>query len=640
MSLPDAEIRCDLIVWVRDALRPTRDCLASLRRHAPAWARVVVVADGSDERTTEWLREREGIVLLENETEAGFARSANRALGVSKAPYVGLLTSDALLTAGAVERMVARMEDDGRVGICRPLSDDSGPQSVRLPAGEDVFSFARRVARSPAAAAPDAVAAPASFLLVRRELLDRVGLLDERLGRGLGELAELHERARKGGWRCVVADDTFVGHQAGAGPAERDRRAPRGRDWSGAGTPEPFDVLFVLPMMGVYGGVADVLELANALVMEGRHAGVVLLEDVERELDLPLLFRPLRIPSSRLLDDLPEARLLVATSYQTAVPVAVAALRRPWMQTAYFVQDYEGWFGGDPPEVVSQTYDLIPRMTAISTWLAGELAARHSHVATVVPMSADPEVFYPRSRRTDDGPLKVVAMLRPDERRGARYLLPALAEVSRQPGIEVVLFGSHEVPKDADSFPHHHAGVLSREGVARLLSEAAIVVDPSLFQGFGLVGLEGMACGAACVLTDSGGIREYAVDSENALIVPPRDERALAEAILRLAADAGLRKRLGEAGIATARRFTWQRAAQAFLGFVDSLPPAAPPVPSTRAALELLWRERQTGAPAPSNGNLEAELHQLRQTLAAITRSTVWRLFTPYWKLKAKLAGR
>jgi len=77
-------------------------------------------------------------------------------------------------------------------------------------------------------------------------------------------------------------------------------------------------------MMGVYGGVADVLELANALVMEGRHAGVVLLEDVERELDLPLLFRPLRIPSSRLLDDLPEARLLVATSYQNRLPVAVA----------------------------------------------------------------------------------------------------------------------------------------------------------------------------------------------------------------------------------------------------------------------------------------------------------------------------
>ncbi|MEO8586090.1 MAG: glycosyltransferase, partial [Acidobacteriota bacterium] len=74
MTLPNAAdpkagpdptgVRCDLVIPVYNALRSTRDCLESVRRFAPSWARVVVVNDGSDARTTEFLRAQKGIVLL------------------------------------------------------------------------------------------------------------------------------------------------------------------------------------------------------------------------------------------------------------------------------------------------------------------------------------------------------------------------------------------------------------------------------------------------------------------------------------------------------------------------------------------------------------------------------------------------
>ena len=140
-------------------------------------------------------------------------------------------------------------------------------------------------------------------------------------------------------------------------------------------------------------------------------------------------------------------------------------------------------------------------------------------------------------------------MLRYEERRGFRFLLPALRNVSAHPQVEIVLFGAHRFAEE--NFPHAHAGVLSRDGVARLLSTAHIVVDPSLFQGFGLVGLEAMASGAACVLTASGGVMEYARHDDNALVVPPGDEQALATAILRLVEDRPLRERLARSGLAT-----------------------------------------------------------------------------------------
>jgi GT2 family glycosyltransferase/glycosyltransferase involved in cell wall biosynthesis len=665
-----AAVRCDVVVPVHNALRSTKNCLRTLRENAPPWARIVVVNDGSDGRTTAFLREQEGIILLENEANLGFVRTANRGLLFSDAPWVCLLNSDTLMTAGALERMVERCERDGRIGLCCPLSNNAINLSVRIPPGEDVFSFAERVSRTSPALYPDAVTAVGFCLLVRRELIRSVGVFDEAFGHGYGEETDLHYRARAAGWRSVVADDTFVYHRQGASFDDGDQRMRKNlekvlarwgevhrlelaafdrtnalgavRDastfeWTrpDGGPPRPLDVLFVLPMMGVFGGVADVLELANHLVLDGVRAGVVVLEELGREIDLELFFRPLRIPPEHLLRDAPPAKVLVATAYQTVPLVAAAAARRPGTQTAYFVQDYEGWFGADGPEYVARTYDLIPRMAAISGWLADEIASRHGHRPDVVPVGADPGTFYPRGDRTGDGPVRVAAMLRPEERRGRDVLLSTLAAVARHPDTEIVLFGSHAWPNDVPRVSHRHLGLLSREQVAALFSAAHVVVDPSLFQGFGLVGLEAMASGAACALTDSGGIREYAVDGENALVVPPADPAALAAAVLRLVDDAPLRDRLGSAGVATARRFTWERTARLFRQFLASLPPATVPGAGERAALELLAIEilRGTDGAAP----LRAELRSARETLETIYRSRAWRLLRPWRKLKSRL---
>lgn len=662
-------VKLDLVIPVHNALRATRDCLRTARAFAPAWARILVVNDASDARTTEWLREQEGITLLENPINLGFVKTANRGLLFSDAPYVCLLNSDTLLTPGALERMVERLDREPAIGICCPLSNSAVNLSVKIPPGEDVFSFARRVAERTPGIYPDVTTVVGFCLLVKRELIATLGVFDEAFDRGYCEETDFHLRARAAGWRCVVADDVFVYHRQGASFSDTSARFEKNlgllmarwrhlyeaellefnrknelgavRDaatfeWTGGPATEPFDVLFVLPMMGVFGGVADVLELTNALVLEGLHAGVVLLEEAASEIDLELFFTPLRLPAQRFAEELPETRVLVATAYQTAPPVALAAARRPGMKTAYFLQDYEGWFGGDPVEVVAQTYELVPQMTAISTWLSDEIARRHGHRAAVVPMSGDPEVFYPRGDRTEAGPIRVVAMLRYEERRGFRYLLPALRTVSAHPGVEIVLFGAHRF--EEENFPHAHVGVLSRDGVARLLSTAHVVVDPSLFQGFGLVGLEAMASGAACVLTASGGVMEYARHDDNALVVPPGDEQALAAAILRLVEDRPLRERLAQSGLATARTFTWRRSAEAFKAFLRALPAPVPVSAPERAALELLWQTRNRDR--AEIAALAAELAATRETLAAIRKSTFWKAAEPYWRWKARLTGR
>lgn len=80
---------------------------------------------------------------------------------------------------------------------------------------------------------------------------------------------------------------------------------------------------------------------------------------------------------------------------------------------------------------------------------------------------------------------------------------------------------------------------------------------------FGMVIIEGMACGKAVIASQAGGAAEIFTGGENALGHPPGDPSALAQQIARLAGDKELRNRLGKSGRATAERlYHGQRLAQ------------------------------------------------------------------------------
>jgi glycosyltransferase involved in cell wall biosynthesis len=86
-----------------------------------------------------------------------------------------------------------------------------------------------------------------------------------------------------------------------------------------------------------------------------------------------------------------------------------------------------------------------------------------------------------------------------------------------------------------------------RQDMPAVYSALDVFVLPSYREGFSRSAMEAAACGAAMVLTDIRGCREVGADGEHLLLVAPRDDVALADAISRLLVDAGLRARLGRA---------------------------------------------------------------------------------------------
>jgi alpha-maltose-1-phosphate synthase len=115
-------------------------------------------------------------------------------------------------------------------------------------------------------------------------------------------------------------------------------------------------------------------------------------------------------------------------------------------------------------------------------------------------------------------------------------------------------------------------GMLEKAEVIQILSHATVFACPSLYEPLGIVNLEAMACGTAVVASAVGGIPEVVADATTGLLVPPDDERALAEAINSLIANPAKAAELGARGRARAvAEFSWDSIAAQTAALYHSL---------------------------------------------------------------------
>jgi len=132
------------------------------------------------------------------------------------------------------------------------------------------------------------------------------------------------------------------------------------------------------------------------------------------------------------------------------------------------------------------------------------------------------------------------------------------------------------------------AEMVDRNAVTELYSHAAVFCCPSIYEPFGIINLEAMACEAAVVASAVGGIKEVVVDGETGFLVPleqmkespfePLDpekfSRDLAAKINQLMGDIKLREKFGKAGRKRAEeKFTWSAIAHKTKALYETLKP-------------------------------------------------------------------
>jgi glycosyltransferase involved in cell wall biosynthesis len=322
-------------------------------------------------------------------------------------------------------------------------------------------------------------------------------------------------------------------------------------------------VTYVLEKFSIAGGVLSIVQLVNRLQLLGWDAKIATHHDHDQSrLDAYMLYHhPYVFPTlESLVANFPASDVVVASLWSTAATVDRIVQRMPDAVPWYFIQDDERNFfheiDGFGRQRVVDSWGLIPNRIVKTHWLRDQLL-EFGHDAHIVPVGFDQDSFYchtdPATR-----PPRILAMVRPrTPRRGFERTVRTLAKVkAARPDVEIALFGCENLPDYNLPFDHTDLGEVPNERLRAVYNTATIVLDLSDYQALGRIGLEGMACGAATVLTKFGGITEYIRDGENTLAVDPMDEGAVVTAVLRLVDDPELRARLVAEGLRTVERFS------------------------------------------------------------------------------------
>ncbi|QQS54593.1 MAG: glycosyltransferase [Candidatus Competibacteraceae bacterium] len=338
----------------------------------------------------------------------------------------------------------------------------------------------------------------------------------------------------------------------------------------------------------IAGGIIILVELANDLILSGVDVISILMHPHWKytpEMFELLLFEPIKnLDINQLAYTLPEYSMLLATMWITARPVADLAKLNQTFKPYYFIQDYEPLFYN--PEHPAQkayyqealeSYHLNLSLLSTSDWIIkrvrNQLQSLEYDIKKVA-IGIDQEVFYDHSKsQSKKEPLRLIAMTRfHTPRRGFENLIKTLSIVHEaNPSIQFVFFGDDDLSIHKIPFPYKNLGIIKQSRLREEYLVSHIFVDLSLFQGFGLPALEAMICGCACVLTDSGGISEYARHDVNSVLVPVGDNDAAARAILMLASNNELRQWIADQGQQTANQFSLHNTARDIGGILEEI---------------------------------------------------------------------
>ncbi len=213
-----------LVILCCDQLECTRLCLESVLRHTRQPFELVLVDNGSTDGTPAHLSEiarRAGparVAVLRNESNRGFPAGANQGLAAARGRYVVFLNNDTVVTEGWLERLIeCVLHRSPRVGMAGPVTNWPPSQSVpvgyRGLDGLDEFAAARR--REYFGISQEVDLLVGFCVLVRREVLERIGGFDERFGPGYYDDKDLCRRAREAGYELHRVLDAFVHHFGG-----------------------------------------------------------------------------------------------------------------------------------------------------------------------------------------------------------------------------------------------------------------------------------------------------------------------------------------------------------------------------------------------------------------------------------------
>ncbi|MBU9662039.1 glycosyltransferase [Burkholderia multivorans] len=560
------------VIPIYDRTDVLREAILSALAQTVTSFEVLLITDGSPPATLAVVNEfadHPRVRIFHFPVSSGNAvRGRNKGILEARGKYIAFLDSDDVAAHDRLEKTLPLLES----GIADVVY---GAWRARLDGSREIEGISdQQIVYSPDADLEllKQVCVPCqSTVTVRRDILLKCGFLKPHM-----EYREDHElwaRIAYFGGVFKSLPSVLVDLRLHAGNNELNFKnedavyGERLREQFSQRGPIPKKIAFILPGVGISGGVAVVFRHASMLMKAGHDVTII---NIGLEGDGKWFSgntAPIVHVSDRRKYLFDGIDMLIATGWQTAEWLS----RIPAKRLLYFVQSDERRFYEEDAlkRKIEATYRIECEYFTEAHWIRAMLRDEFGHESAYVPNGLDPVLFHPdvplepkaaggRLRVLLEGPIIIPF----------KGMADAYAAVESL-DCEIWIISSAGKPP-ANWRCDRFFEAVEMNQMRHIYSACDIFIKMSRVEGFFGPPMEAMACGCSVVVGKVTGWDEYIVHEGNALVVEQGDIEGAKIAVKRLLDDPDLRARLIEGGKKTASEWTWEKSGKAMLEVVDA----------------------------------------------------------------------
>jgi GT2 family glycosyltransferase/SAM-dependent methyltransferase len=215
-AAPNPHGLTSIVILTYNGIVLTRACIESLIRNTEPGFELVIVDNGSTDGTPDYIRSLAlpNVTLIANAENRGFPAGVNQGVRASRGQQIVLLNNDTVVMPGWLAGLLHALDLDPSIGLVGPRTNwPKSPQvEAAIASPGEALAHAAQIAESHRGLVQDVDELLGFCLLVRRDVFAKIGYFDERFGIGQCEDIDFCRRARRGGFRNVIARSAFVYH--------------------------------------------------------------------------------------------------------------------------------------------------------------------------------------------------------------------------------------------------------------------------------------------------------------------------------------------------------------------------------------------------------------------------------------------
>lgn len=206
-----------VLILCHNQLRHTRKCIESVLKYTDIPYELILIDNNSSDGTRKYLESVPGATVIFNRKNLGYVLGNNAAIRQAKGDHVVILNNDTVVTEGWLRTMITCAQAGRNIGIVGPRTNTAniGAQNIdEVPYKTlgQMHKWAHLFGLRNRADWFETLWLTGFCLVIKKEVIDRVGVFDELFAPGCYEDFDYCLRARKAGYKIVCCGDVFVHH--------------------------------------------------------------------------------------------------------------------------------------------------------------------------------------------------------------------------------------------------------------------------------------------------------------------------------------------------------------------------------------------------------------------------------------------